>query len=60
MVWVGMSRGRFVGGRNVKAPRRTKCHSVILIIELYTQLYKWAQTYKRTQIVKNGQFVTEH
>jgi hypothetical protein len=20
MVWVGMSRGRFVGGRNVKAP----------------------------------------
>ncbi len=21
MVWVGMSRGRFVGGRNVKAPK---------------------------------------
>jgi hypothetical protein len=21
-VWVGMSRGRFVGGRNVKAPYR--------------------------------------
>jgi hypothetical protein len=20
MVWIGMSRGRFVGGRNVKAP----------------------------------------
>jgi hypothetical protein len=24
MVWVGMSRGRFVGGRNVKAPKI--CH----------------------------------
>ncbi len=23
MVWVGMSRGRFVGGRNVKAPSDT-------------------------------------
>ncbi len=22
MVWVGMSRGRFVGGRNVKAPTK--------------------------------------
>jgi hypothetical protein len=23
MVWVGMSRGRFVGGRNVKVPELT-------------------------------------
>jgi hypothetical protein len=26
MVWVGMSRGRFVGGRNLKAPKCPAIH----------------------------------
>jgi hypothetical protein len=31
MVWVGMSRGRFVGGRNVKVPAgQTGGYSLIL------------------------------
>jgi hypothetical protein len=29
MVWVGMSRGRFVGGRNVKAPVKGRSLSVV-------------------------------
>ncbi len=29
MVWVGMSRGRFVGGRNVKAPNFSPVHMLL-------------------------------
>jgi hypothetical protein len=35
MVWVGMSRGRFVGGRNVKAPFS---FALLLEVQLVIQL----------------------
>ncbi len=34
MVWVGMSRGRFVGGRNVKAPDIQYVGNVAQLAEL--------------------------
>jgi hypothetical protein len=38
MVWIGMSRGRFVGGRNVKAPlKREKLESHLLSYQRVTE-----------------------
>jgi hypothetical protein len=42
MVWVGMSRGRFVGGRNVKAPAILPC--LLLADSLFSQIFQHTQT----------------